>query len=157
MNEYLPHVLYAAFRYSLGRMGYSVWDMNRIIKDHMGSIPEDILSQMISDISEYERNDSLGQECDKTDWLALKEFLTERNTHDMTQKPLSVDDIESLSIYSACYLIRINGSHEHLTDFLVKHYTQVPYSSRVRLAQEISEYSVKNQKWSVLLNALRSL
>ena len=154
-NNLVDHIAYAAFRYTLGRMSYSVWDMTRFFKKHIASISADILSKMVSDISEAERNHRLGHECDKKDWLSLRSLLENRSHDREAYKDLSVEEIESLSIYATRHLMWTNEPYPHLSDFLSIYMSRICYTNKVLLIREISDHSTRHPNWMDLLRIVQ--
>lgn len=71
-----------AVRYALGRRTYAVSDICRYVKSVLPHLDYKTLHHMMRDIEEHENETSLfgglGDECDKADWLALKEDIVKQ-------------------------------------------------------------------------------
>jgi len=63
--EFNSLVVYAV-RYTLGRRTYASYDICGLIKSHIGDLNKSTLELILKEISEAV---SLGDECDKTEWL----------------------------------------------------------------------------------------
>jgi len=63
--EFDTLVLYAV-RYTLGRRTYAPHEMCALIKSHIGDLKKGTLERILKEISEAV---SLGDDCDKTEWL----------------------------------------------------------------------------------------
>ena len=79
-------IYFYAFRYCLGRMTYCVSDFCRQAKAKITEIGTHELELMDKEITEAERQDnndrerqrypkSLGMDCDRADWLALRDVI----------------------------------------------------------------------------------
>lgn len=75
-------VLFCAFRYALGRMTYVVGSVCDKLISEYHNLSESTRCQYAREIEEAEREDRLGMEVDKTDWLKVKHlFLPEFHCH----------------------------------------------------------------------------
>lgn len=76
-------MLFWAFRYCLGRRTYAVSDFCDYATAHITQFRTKELNLMVREITEYETRDAeedseikrLGDECDRVDWLKLREVM----------------------------------------------------------------------------------
>ena len=68
-------VYFCAFRYCLGRMTFVVNTFCEEAQKKIGEISDRILEAMEGEISAAELFDELGGECDKADWLKLRDAI----------------------------------------------------------------------------------
>lgn len=82
-KESSSEMLFYAFRYCLGRRTYAVGDFCDYAKAHITQFRTKELNLMVREITEYETRDAeenckikwLGDECDRVDWLKLREVI----------------------------------------------------------------------------------
>lgn len=67
-----------AFRYALGRMTYVVGSVVESIIRMKSQLTANACTVMIRDIDEAEQRNALGMNCDREDWLMLREVLKRR-------------------------------------------------------------------------------
>lgn len=80
-------VLFAAFRYALGRQTYLSGAVIETIYEHLPVLTDEQLRQFVKEITQAEDRNSLGDpNIDAPAWLALRsriqKHLEHRNTHD---------------------------------------------------------------------------
>ena len=76
-------MIFYAFRYCLGRRTYAVSDFCDYAKAHITQFRIEELNLMVREITEYETRDAkedckikwLGDECDRVEWLNLREVI----------------------------------------------------------------------------------
>jgi hypothetical protein len=71
-------IAFYAFRYALGRMTYAVKTVTDYRIEHIDELSERSRALMVKEITDADRDDALGMECDKEAWLALREKLEAR-------------------------------------------------------------------------------
>lgn len=64
-----------AVRYALGRRTYAARDTARYMIRVMKMLDDKTIHVMLRDINEHEKFDDLGDECDATEWMNLKEAI----------------------------------------------------------------------------------
>lgn len=82
-SESDAEMLFWAFRYCLGRRTYAVSDFCDYATAHITQFRTKELNLMVREITEYEQRDAeddtefkwLGDECDRVDWLKLREVI----------------------------------------------------------------------------------
>lgn len=80
MPEDIELIILGAFRYAMGRRSYIVSTTANFIMNNIDLIPKGFRKLMIDEITmgEHEEFDyRLGDDCDKQQWLELREFLLE--------------------------------------------------------------------------------
>lgn len=69
-------IILCAFRYAIGRMTYVTDVVPEFIENNIDDILTKDINIMIREIDEYGQYErGLGMECDKQNWLRLREFL----------------------------------------------------------------------------------
>jgi hypothetical protein len=71
-------VLFWAFRYTLGRMTYSVQDVTTAITMNIGNLTTKTARQMLKEIDEKYAVNALGMEMDKAEWLKVRDLLNKK-------------------------------------------------------------------------------
>lgn len=66
----------SALRYALGRRTYIIYVICNWFKTH--KLSNILMECTIKDIEQHEKDDDLGDICDKIAWLDLKEYLQNR-------------------------------------------------------------------------------
>lgn len=80
MPEDIELIILGAFRYAMGRRSYIVSTTANFIMNNIDLVPKGFRRLMIDEITMGEQGDfyyQLGDECDKQQWLKLREFLLE--------------------------------------------------------------------------------
>jgi len=70
-------ILLCAVRYALGRRSYIVGLVCNYIKKRLESLSFVAIGHIIDEITEAEKEDGLGSEIDKNEWLNLRRILNE--------------------------------------------------------------------------------
>lgn len=68
-------VLFWAFRYTLGRMTYSVKDVTDTIIMNISNLTMSTARQMLKEIEQAAVRDGLGMDMDKEEWFKVRELL----------------------------------------------------------------------------------
>lgn len=71
----LNDIVFWAFRYTLGRMSYSVFDVTEFIKRHAELLFPHTKSSMVYEIKKAFDRGELGMECDVQEWLEVVVIL----------------------------------------------------------------------------------
>lgn len=71
-------VLFWAFRYTLGRMTYSVQDVTTAITMNIANLTDKTARQMLKELHEAWGNNALGMEMDKEEWLKVINLLEKK-------------------------------------------------------------------------------
>lgn len=77
-REDIDHMIFSAFRYAMGRRSYIVSTTVDFIMNNLDLVPKKFRNLMIDEITMGENEEyfyRLGDECDKKQWLKLREFL----------------------------------------------------------------------------------
>ena len=68
-------MIVSSFRYALGRKTYIVSETAEWLRNNVSLISDRDKELMIKEITRAEEDDRLGWDCDKQEWLKLKEVL----------------------------------------------------------------------------------
>ena len=150
-------ILYAAFKYTLGRTSYCVFEMSQILRKYNALLAETTRSQMVLDIDAAEKVDRLGHECDVRDWKMIRELLRSTPQTQQTTQDVGQAELESLFIYATRYFLRVNDVNPELMAFVTTNKSIIPHPLRSLVMKEVSEHIVLcgAVKWSILVNELR--
>ena len=83
MPEDIEFIILGAFRYAMGRRSYIVSTTANFIMNNIDLVPRGFRDLMIDEITMGENGEfyyQLGDDCDKQQWLKLREFLKEMDT-----------------------------------------------------------------------------
>lgn len=151
-------ILYAAFKYALGRTSYCVFDLTRILKKYGGHLTEGTLSQMVTDINTAEKEDCLGHDCDVKDWLGVRDFLLSPLVKNHLGEEFEQDDLDSLFIYSMRYFLKVNEVNEDMAAFARAYKFSISAHLRVLLLREISDHMTLrgHAEWMSVLREIQS-
>lgn len=82
MPEDIEFIILGAFRYAMGRRSYIVSTTVDFIMHNIDLVPRGFRELMIDEITMGENGEfyyQLGDDCDKQQWLKLREFLKEQD------------------------------------------------------------------------------
>ena len=82
MPEDIEFIILGAFRYAMGRRSYIVSTTVDFIMNNIDLVPRGFRELMIDEITMGENGEfyyQLGDDCDKQQWLKLREFLKEQD------------------------------------------------------------------------------
>ena len=78
IDENFGEMMNLAVRYSLGRRSYAVHDTCSYVASVMPYLDYNTLCRMKHDIEVHDKYDRFGDECDKAEWLNLKEDIAKQ-------------------------------------------------------------------------------
>lgn len=75
-DDVLEALLVYAFRYALGRMTYSVYDVTSAIIEHKQVLAQSTRDLIMGEIAQAVIRDEAGMDCDMALWLEVTEVLS---------------------------------------------------------------------------------
>ena len=150
-------ILYATFKYALGRTTYCVFDVACILKKYRGHLSQGSVSQIVSDINTAEKEHRLGHECDAKDWRGVRAFLMMPFVETPLVQEFTHEELESLYIYATRHFLRENEVNTDFVAFAKAYKDHISAHLKVLILREISDHVIlrANGEWKSLLIELQ--